>query len=161
MRFLCVKKFPFLFLATLFLGVFAVDYGRYLCRSCVHPMHPSDVSVFVRTVVNRNVGMWRAGDTFCDGRVCTRYRTPHPNATVWSVDFSFPDVGAGYQGEGSSIFMYIPDGYDPYAFAEDILDGWYHVTYDPVGRVTIHPLEPVCDDEAIRTGRYQEIGACA
>lgn len=130
-------------------------------------MHPSDVSVFVRTGVNRNVNMWRAGDTFsiCNGRVCTRYRTPHANATLWSADFSFPDAGGGYQGEGSSVSSHTPEyDYhrdDSHLYTDNILGDWHHLSYDPHGRVTIGPLELVCDDEAMMTRNYHDIGDCA
>lgn len=88
--------------------VLAVHYGRYNCDDCLLPAGVPDIdtTLFITTVVNQDVNIWRAGDTvkICNATTCVTY-TYQANGTHVATSFA-PNsgFGGGFGGGGGGGF---------------------------------------------------------
>lgn len=120
--------------------VLAVNHGRYFCDNCSTAPSKEDILIFVRHYVNKDVNIWRVGDTFdlCNGSICARLINARPDASVFGAELVYPDPGVGYKRSGSVV-----GGYNPPLGPINV--GYPPGGGDPGGVVIVEPLCPPDD----------------
>lgn len=143
----------------------AADYGRFLCTNCSLPMNQGELNIFVTTVVNHHVNIWRSGDSFsiCDGSICQNHISAGGTQVgrVWSYGMTYPDPKVNYKAEGQSvaiggmILAGVTHSVD-YGWLEQFLGSAFGVLdYTPDGYVIVEPLSCIGSPEV-----DDLIGAC-